>query len=170
VVEVVVVVVVVSFFMFQWNMTCRFLPNCQTVFSEKEWTVVSLVQEEIMFLFVDSCVLQIAVRVCIYRNCKHQLRSDCTFFLHNFNCLLTSTPLPLPQWRCYSESQLDLIQLDIRQVSVDSLQALALPHRRLVCYCRLFEVVDPNKRERGTGQHQREVFLFNDMLMVCTWL
>jgi len=46
------------------------------------------------------------------------------------------------------------------------LQVLALPHRRLVCYCRLFEVFDPNKRERGTGQHQREVFLFNDMLMV----
>jgi len=45
-------------------------------------------------------------------------------------------------------------------------QVLALPHRRLVCYCRLFEVVDPNKRERGSAQHQREVFLFNDMLMV----
>ena len=25
---------------------------------------------------------------------------------------------------------------------------LALPHRRLVCYCRLYEVNDPNKKER----------------------
>lgn len=30
---------------------------------------------------------------------------------------------------------------------------LALPHRRLVCYCRLYEVPDINKKER-TGVHQ----------------
>ena len=45
-------------------------------------------------------------------------------------------------------------------------QQLALLHRRLVCYCRLYEVQDVNRREKP-GQHQREVFLFNDMLMVC---
>ncbi|KAH3890113.1 hypothetical protein DPMN_014184 [Dreissena polymorpha] len=43
--------------------------------------------------------------------------------------------------------------------------ALALPHRRLVCYCRLYQVHDPNKKEK-IGLHQREVFLFNDLLMV----
>lgn len=42
---------------------------------------------------------------------------------------------------------------------------LALPHRRLVCYCRLYEVPDINKKERA-GVHQREVFLFNDILVV----
>ena len=42
---------------------------------------------------------------------------------------------------------------------------LALPHRRLVCYCRLYEIPDVNKRER-VGVHQREVFLFNDLLVV----
>jgi len=42
---------------------------------------------------------------------------------------------------------------------------LALPHRRLVCYCRLYEVNDPNKKERQ-GLHQREVFLFNDILVI----
>jgi IQ motif and SEC7 domain-containing protein len=42
---------------------------------------------------------------------------------------------------------------------------LALPHRRLVCYCRLYEVSDINKKERQ-GLHQREVFLFNDLLVV----
>ncbi|XP_076357496.1 IQ motif and SEC7 domain-containing protein 1-like isoform X2 [Tachypleus tridentatus] len=42
---------------------------------------------------------------------------------------------------------------------------LAQPHRRLVCYCRLYEVYDINKKERA-GIHQREVFLFNDTLMV----
>ncbi|XP_070558213.1 IQ motif and SEC7 domain-containing protein 1-like isoform X4 [Ptychodera flava] len=40
---------------------------------------------------------------------------------------------------------------------------LAEAHRRLVCYVRLFEVYDPTKREKP---HQREVFLFNDVLVV----
>lgn len=42
---------------------------------------------------------------------------------------------------------------------------LALPHRRLVCYCRLYEIPDINKKERA-GVHQREVFLFNDLLVI----
>ena len=44
-------------------------------------------------------------------------------------------------------------------------QVLSLPHRRLVCYCRLFEVPDPNKPQKR-GLHQREIFLFNDLLVV----
>ena len=47
----------------------------------------------------------------------------------------------------------------------DSIPNLCTPHRRLVCFCRLFEVYDVNKKERP-GQHQREIFLFNDMLLV----
>ncbi|XP_014217148.1 IQ motif and SEC7 domain-containing protein 1 isoform X2 [Copidosoma floridanum] len=42
---------------------------------------------------------------------------------------------------------------------------MALPHRRLVCYCRLYEIPDVNKKEKP-GVHQREVFLFNDLLVV----
>ena len=42
---------------------------------------------------------------------------------------------------------------------------LTAPHRRLVCYCRLYEIYDLSKRERLTA-HQREVFLFNDLLVV----
>lgn len=42
---------------------------------------------------------------------------------------------------------------------------LSLPHRRLVCCCQLYEVPDPNRPQR-TGVHQREVFLFNDLLVV----
>jgi len=42
---------------------------------------------------------------------------------------------------------------------------LCLPHRRLVCYCRLYEIRDLSRKERA-GQHQREVFLFNDLLLV----
>ncbi|XP_026317092.1 IQ motif and SEC7 domain-containing protein 2 isoform X2 [Hyposmocoma kahamanoa] len=42
---------------------------------------------------------------------------------------------------------------------------LALPHRRLVCYCRLYEITDIHKKERP-GVHQREVFLFNDLLVI----
>ncbi|KAJ8384182.1 hypothetical protein AAFF_G00208000 [Aldrovandia affinis] len=42
---------------------------------------------------------------------------------------------------------------------------LSQPHRRLVCYCRLFEVPDLNRPQR-LGLHQREIFLFNDLLVV----
>ncbi|XP_050313103.1 IQ motif and SEC7 domain-containing protein 1 isoform X2 [Anthonomus grandis grandis] len=42
---------------------------------------------------------------------------------------------------------------------------MALPHRRLVCYCRLYEIPDINKKERP-GVHQREIFLFNDLLVI----
>ncbi|KAG7472869.1 hypothetical protein MATL_G00113810 [Megalops atlanticus] len=42
---------------------------------------------------------------------------------------------------------------------------LSQPHRRLVCYCRLFEVPDPNRPQK-LGLHQREIFLFNDLLLV----
>lgn len=42
---------------------------------------------------------------------------------------------------------------------------LSLPHRRLVCCCQLYEVPDPNRPQR-LGLHQREVFLFNDLLVV----
>ncbi|KAM6927422.1 IQ motif and SEC7 domain-containing protein 1 [Xenentodon cancila] len=42
---------------------------------------------------------------------------------------------------------------------------LSLSHRRLVCYCRLFEVPDPKKPQK-LGLHQREIFLFNDLLLV----
>ena len=39
---------------------------------------------------------------------------------------------------------------------------LAEPHRRLVCVCRLFEVDDV----AGSGHHQRDVFLFNDIMVI----
>uniref|UniRef100_A0AAQ4P902 SEC7 domain-containing protein n=1 Tax=Gasterosteus aculeatus aculeatus TaxID=481459 RepID=A0AAQ4P902_GASAC len=42
---------------------------------------------------------------------------------------------------------------------------VSLAHRRLVCCCQLFEVSDPHRAQRS-GVHQREVFLFNDLLMV----
>uniref|UniRef100_A0A674GNG5 IQ motif and Sec7 domain ArfGEF 2 n=1 Tax=Taeniopygia guttata TaxID=59729 RepID=A0A674GNG5_TAEGU len=44
-------------------------------------------------------------------------------------------------------------------------RVLSLPHRRLVCCCQLYEVPDPNRPQR-LGLHQREVFLFNDLLVV----
>uniref|UniRef100_A0A674M9C8 IQ motif and Sec7 domain ArfGEF 3 n=1 Tax=Takifugu rubripes TaxID=31033 RepID=A0A674M9C8_TAKRU len=46
---------------------------------------------------------------------------------------------------------------------------LAVPHRRLVCCCRLFEVPDANKpHKQKLSQLQREVFLFNDLLLCLT--
>lgn len=46
-----------------------------------------------------------------------------------------------------------------------SLQVLSVPHRRLVCCSRLFEVTDVNKAQKQAA-HQREVFLFNDLIVV----
>lgn len=43
---------------------------------------------------------------------------------------------------------------------------MAVTHRRLVCFCRLTEVTDINKREKKANAHQRGVFLFNDLLVV----
>uniref|UniRef100_A0A6I8NPP7 IQ motif and SEC7 domain-containing protein 3 n=1 Tax=Ornithorhynchus anatinus TaxID=9258 RepID=A0A6I8NPP7_ORNAN len=42
---------------------------------------------------------------------------------------------------------------------------LSAPHRRLVCCSRLFEVADLNKLQKQAA-HQREVFLFNDLLVI----
>ncbi|KAB1264621.1 IQ motif and SEC7 domain-containing protein 1 [Camelus dromedarius] len=53
----------------------------------------------------------------------------------------------------------------VADMAVPPAQVLSLPHRRLVCYCRLFEVPDPNKPQK-LGLHQREIFLFNDLLVV----
>ncbi|KAK8726400.1 hypothetical protein OTU49_010252 [Cherax quadricarinatus] len=55
--------------------------------------------------------------------------------------------------------------LKVQQTMVGKKPNLALPHRRLVCYCRLYEIPDITKKER-VGVHQREVFLFNDLLVV----
>ncbi|XP_041443883.1 IQ motif and SEC7 domain-containing protein 3 isoform X3 [Xenopus laevis] len=42
---------------------------------------------------------------------------------------------------------------------------LSVPHRRLVCCSRLFEITDVNKVQKQAA-HQREVFLFNDLLLI----
>jgi hypothetical protein len=42
---------------------------------------------------------------------------------------------------------------------------LAAPYRRLICYVQLCEVYDLAKKEK-MNQHQRDVFLFNDMLVI----
>lgn len=44
-------------------------------------------------------------------------------------------------------------------------QILSVPHRRLVCCSRLYEVTDVNKPQKQAS-HQREVFLFNDLIVV----
>jgi hypothetical protein len=43
--------------------------------------------------------------------------------------------------------------------------SLAVPFRRLVCTVKLFEIYDLSKKEK-LNTHQRDVFLFNDMLVV----
>lgn len=55
--------------------------------------------------------------------------------------------------------------LQLLHARVRSLQVLSVPHRRLVCCSRLYEVTDVNKVQKQAA-HQREVFLFNDLLVV----
>ena len=44
---------------------------------------------------------------------------------------------------------------------------ISASHRRLVCLCRLAEVVDINsKKETEANNHLRDIWLFNDMLLV----
>ncbi|KAK6027166.1 Sec7 domain protein [Ostertagia ostertagi] len=49
--------------------------------------------------------------------------------------------------------------------SVLEFKRLTETQRRLVCYCRLQQVMDPS-RKQSIGSHERDVFLFNDMLVV----
>ena len=60
---------------------------------------------------------------------------------------------------------IDELTCDLNDENEGKKPNLVLPHRRLVCYCRLYEVADATRRERA-GLHQREVFLFNDILVV----
>ena len=42
--------------------------------------------------------------------------------------------------------------MKVQQTIVSKCPNLAVPYRRLVCYCRLYEVVDPTKKDRpGEG-------------------
>ncbi|XP_052410270.1 IQ motif and SEC7 domain-containing protein 3-like isoform X2 [Carassius gibelio] len=53
----------------------------------------------------------------------------------------------------------------VEQSIVGMKSVLSVPHRRLVCCSRLFEVTDINKAQKQAA-HQREVFLFNDLLVI----
>ena len=55
--------------------------------------------------------------------------------------------------------------IQFEQTLIGKKPHLVASHRRLVCYCRLYEIFDVNKREKLTS-HQREVYLFNDLLVV----
>ncbi|EFO26104.1 loner ISO1 [Loa loa] len=57
-----------------------------------------------------------------------------------------------------------VIAVDQSMVGKDK-PSLAEPHRRLVCYCRLNQIIDRSKRQPANA-HQREVFLFNDLLLI----
>lgn len=55
--------------------------------------------------------------------------------------------------------------LVIEQRIIGKKPVLALPYRRLVCYCRMYQVTDVSRPQRP-GLHMREVFLFNDLLLI----
>ncbi|XP_033845530.2 IQ motif and SEC7 domain-containing protein 3 isoform X2 [Periophthalmus magnuspinnatus] len=53
----------------------------------------------------------------------------------------------------------------VEQSIVGMKTVLSVPHRRLVCCSRLFEVTDVSKPQKQAA-HQREVFLFNDLIVI----
>ncbi|TMS38293.1 hypothetical protein L596_005053 [Steinernema carpocapsae] len=54
--------------------------------------------------------------------------------------------------------------IDKRLVGKDK-PKLAEPFRRLICSCRFYQIADVNKKQSADA-HQREVYLFNDMIMI----
>ena len=63
-------------------------------------------------------------------------------------------------------TQVNKVEEMISGKSGKNFKSLADPHRRLVCFCRLTEVIDVNKKEKKAGAHQRGVFLFNDLMVI----
>ncbi|XP_028823272.1 IQ motif and SEC7 domain-containing protein 3 isoform X2 [Denticeps clupeoides] len=53
----------------------------------------------------------------------------------------------------------------VEQSIVGMKTILSVPHRRLVCCSRLYEISDVHKPQKQAA-HQREVFLFNDLLVI----
>lgn len=54
--------------------------------------------------------------------------------------------------------------MKVQQTIVSKCPNLAVPYRRLVCYCRLYEVTDPNKKDRPGKSHHLSL-LFNDLIL-----
>ena len=50
--------------------------------------------------------------------------------------------------------------MKVQQTIVAKCPNLAVPYRRLVCYCRLYEVQDRNKKDRP-GQNTRQSLILN---------
>ena len=69
------------------------------------------------------------------------------------------------EFRAGTDHVTQVLKVDQSIVSKEK-PKLVEPHRRLICYCRLHQIKDANKKQ-STGAHQREIFLFNDMLLVC---
>ena len=53
--------------------------------------------------------------------------------------------------------------MKVQQTIVSKCPNLAVPYRRLVCYCRLYEVTDPNKKDRPGKSYQKSIALFNSL-------
>lgn len=113
--------------------------------NEDHVTYVSRVEQSILGLKTVSSVL--AIPLPLENGCPHLPSSSVSCIIFAAAC----------------RSVLSVIVVSF----TSSLQILAVPHRRLVCCCRLFEVPDANKpHKQKLSQLQREVFLFNDLLLV----
>ncbi|KRX45907.1 IQ motif and SEC7 domain-containing protein 1 [Trichinella murrelli] len=85
-----------------------------------------------------------------------------TVFVLAFAIIMLNTDLHSPNLRTGADHVSQVAKVE-RKIIGEKPQ-LSLPDRRLICYIRLSQIVDPH-RKQSSSAHQRELFLFNDMLL-----
>ncbi|KAJ3612613.1 hypothetical protein NHX12_020881 [Muraenolepis orangiensis] len=99
-----------------------------------------------------------------------QFHNPDTIFILAFAIILLNTDMYSPNIKPDRKMMLEDFIRNLRGVDDGAdiprdMVVLSVPHRRLVCCSRLFEVTDVGKPQKQAA-HQREVFLFNDLIVI----
>uniref|UniRef100_A0A8C1M0E8 IQ motif and Sec7 domain ArfGEF 3b n=1 Tax=Cyprinus carpio TaxID=7962 RepID=A0A8C1M0E8_CYPCA len=98
-----------------------------------------------------------------------QFHNPDTIFILAFAIVLLNTDMYSPNIKPERKMLLEDFIRNLRGVLLIKTRhiscILSVPHRRLVCCSRLYEVTDVNKPQKQAS-HQREVFLFNDLIVI----
>ena len=86
--------------------------------------------------------------VCVTRVCTEIHQLGCENLALLLTCNENDKETSVLKFRSTSGSDHVTQVMKVQQTIVAKCPNLAIPHRRLVCYCRLYEVPDPYKKER----------------------